>query len=151
MPKDLKEQFPADERIVKIKQERDPEIRRIFEGKSDKLLLIIGPCSADREDAVLDYVTRSSKVQEKVKDKIMIIPRIYTNKPRTTGGGYKGLVHQPDPEKKPDMLQGIIAVRELHQKQFLKVDLPVRMRCCIPKTIVMFLICYPMLQSEHVL
>ena len=86
VPKDLKEQFPADERIVKIKQERDPEIRRIFEGKSDKLLLIIGPCSADREDAVLDYVTRLSKVHEKVKDKIMIIPRIYTNKPRTTGG-----------------------------------------------------------------
>ena len=101
VPKELKEQFPADERIVKIKQERDPEIRRIFEGKSDKLLLIIGPCSADREDAVLDYLTRLSKVQEKVKDKIMIIPRVYTNKPRTTGGGYKGLVHQPDPEKKP--------------------------------------------------
>ena len=123
VPKDLKEQFPADERIVKIKKERDPEIRRIFEGKSDKLLLIIGPCSADREDAVLDYVTRLSKVQEKVKDKIMIIPRIYTNKPRTTGGGYKGLVHQPDPEKKPDMLQGIIAVRELHQKAILESGL----------------------------
>lgn len=123
VPKDLKEQFPADERIVKIKQERNPEIRRIFEGKSDKLLLIIGPCSADREDAVLDYVTRLSKVQEKVKDKIMIIPRIYTNKPRTTGGGYKGLVHQPDPEKKPDMLQGIIAVRELHQKAILESGL----------------------------
>ena len=88
-----------------------------------KLLLIIGPCSADREDAVLDYVTRLSKVQEKVKDKIMIIPRIYTNKPRTTGGGYKGLVHQPDPEKKPDMLQGIIAVRELHQKAILESGL----------------------------
>ena len=123
VPKDLKEQFPADERIVKIKQERDPEIRRIFEGKSDKLLLIIGPCSADREDAVLDYVTRLSKVQEKVKDKIMIIPRVYTNKPRTTGGGYKGLVHQPDPEKKPDMLQGIIAVRELHQRAILESGL----------------------------
>ena len=123
VPKDLKEQFPADERIVKIKQERDPEIRRIFEGKSDKLLLIIGPCSADREDAVLDYVTRLSKVQEKVKDKIMIIPRIYTNKPRTTRGGYKGLGHQPDPEKKPDMLQGIIAVRELHQKAILESGL----------------------------
>ena len=114
VPKDLKEQFPADERIVKIKQERDPEIRRIFEGKSDKLLLIIGPCSADREDAVLDYVTRLSKVQEKVKDKIMIIPRIYTNKPRTTGGGYKGLVHQPDPEKKPNMLAGLVAIRKMH-------------------------------------
>ena len=123
VPKELKEQFPADERIVKIKQERDPEIRRIFEGKSDKLLLIIGPCSADREDAVLDYLTRLSKVQEKVKDKIMIIPRVYMNKPRTTGGGYKGLVHQPDPEKKPDMLQGIIAVRELHQRAILESGL----------------------------
>ena len=123
VPKELKEQFPADERIVKIKQERDPEIRRIFEGKSDKLLLIIGPCSADREDAVLDYLTRLSKVQEKVKDKIMIIPRVYTNKPRTTGGGYKGLVHQPDPEKKTDMLQGIIAVRELHQRAILESGL----------------------------
>ena len=123
VPKELKEQFPADERIVKIKQERDPEIRRIFEGKSDKLLLIIGPCSADREDAVLDYLTRLSKVQEKVKDKIMIIPRVYTNKPRTTGGGYKGLVHQPDPEKKPDMLQGIIEVRELHQRAILESGL----------------------------
>lgn len=123
VPKELKEQFPADERIVKIKQERDPEIRRIFEGKSDKLLLIIGPCSADREDAVLDYLTRLSKVQEKVKDKIMIIPRVYTNKPRTTGGGYKGLVHQPDPKKKPDMLQGIIAVRELHQRAILESGL----------------------------
>ena len=123
VPKELKEQFPADERIVKIKQERDPEIRRIFEGKSDKLLLIIGPCSADREDAVLYYLTRLSKVQEKVKDKIMIIPRVYTNKPRTTGGGYKGLVHQPDPEKKPDMLQGIIAVRELHQRAILESGL----------------------------
>ena len=123
VPKELKEQFPADERIVKIKQERDPEIRRTFEGKSDKLLLIIGPCSADREDAVLDYLTRLSKVQEKVKDKIMIIPRVYTNKPRTTGGGYKGLVHQPDPEKKPDMLQGIIAVRELHQRAILESGL----------------------------
>ena len=123
VPKELKEQFPADERIVKIKQERDPEIRRIFEGKSDKLLLIIGPCSADREDAVLDYLTRLSKVQEKVKDKIMIIPRVYANKPRTTGGGYKGLVHQPDPEKKPDMLQGIIAVRELHQRAILESGL----------------------------
>ena len=123
VPKELKEQFPADERIVKIKQERDPEIRRIFEGKSDKLLLIIGPCSADREDAVLDYLTRLSKVQEKVKDKIMIIPRVYTNKPRTTGGGYKGLVHQPEQEKKPDMLQGIIAVRELHQRAILESGL----------------------------
>lgn len=123
IPKDLKEQFPSDERVKKIKSERDPEIARIFEGKSDRLLLIIGPCSADNEDSVLDYVSRLSKVQEKVKDKIWIVPRIYTNKPRTTGGGYKGLVHQPDPEKKPDMLQGLIAVRELHQRAILESGL----------------------------
>lgn len=123
IPKELKEEFPADERIKKIKEERDPEIKAIFEGKSDKFLLIIGPCSADHEDSVLDYVTRLTKVQEKVKDKILIVPRIYTNKPRTTGAGYKGLVHQPDPEKKPDMLQGIIAVRELHQRAILESGL----------------------------
>lgn len=123
IPKDLKEQFPADERILKIKEERDPEIFRIFEGKSDRFLLIIGPCSADNEDSVLDYVSRLAKVQEKVKDKIWIVPRIYTNKPRTTGGGYKGLIHQPNPEKKPDMWQGIIAVRELHQRAILESGL----------------------------
>lgn len=123
IPKDLKEQFPADERIKKIKAERDPEIARIFEGKSDRFLLIIGPCSADKKDTVLDYVSRLAKVQEKVKDKIWIVPRIYTNKPRTTGGGYKGLVHQPDPEAKPDMLQGLIAQRELHQRAILESGL----------------------------
>lgn len=123
IPKDLKEQFPADERIVKIKKERDPEIEKIFSGESDKFLLIIGPCSADREDSVLDYLCRLSKVQEKVKDKIFIIPRVYTNKPRTTGEGYKGLIHQPDPEKKPDMLHGIITVRELHQRAILESGL----------------------------
>lgn len=123
VPKDLKEQFPADSRIIKIKQERDPEIARIFEGKSDRFLLLIGPCSADNEDSVLDYVTRLSRVQEQVKDKIWIVPRIYTNKPRTTGGGYKGLIHQPNPEEKPDMLQGLITVRELHQKAILESGL----------------------------
>lgn len=123
VPKEVKEQFPADERVKKIKAERDPEIARIFEGKSDRFLLIIGPCSADNMDSVLDYVSRLSKVQEKVKDKIWIVPRIYTNKPRTTGGGYKGLVHQPDPEGKPDMLKGIIAQRELHQKAILESGL----------------------------
>lgn len=123
IPKELKERFPADEKIIAIKKERDPELRAIFEGKSDRFILIIGPCSADREDAVLDYVSRLSAVQEKVKDKIMIVPRIYTNKPRTTGGGYKGLVHQPDPEKKPDMLHGIIAMRELHQRAILESGL----------------------------
>lgn len=123
IPKNVKEQFPADERIKKIKAERDPEISRIFEGKSDRFLLIIGPCSADNMDSVLDYVSRLSGIQEKVKDKIWIVPRIYTNKPRTTGGGYKGLVHQPDPEAKPDMLKGLIAQRELHQKAILESGL----------------------------
>ncbi|MBR0410577.1 MAG: 3-deoxy-7-phosphoheptulonate synthase [Eubacterium sp.] len=123
IPKNVKEQFPADDRIKKIKEQRDPEIARIFEGKSDRFLLIIGPCSADRMDAVLDYVSRLGRLQEKVKDKIWIVPRIYTNKPRTTGGGYKGLVHQPDPESKPDMLKGIIAQRELHQKAILESGL----------------------------
>ena len=123
IPKNVKEQFPADDRIKKIKEQRDPEIARIFEGKSDRFLLIIGPCSADRMDSVLDYVSRLGRLQEKVKDKIWIVPRIYTNKPRTTGGGYKGLVHQPDPESKPDMLKGIIAQRELHQKAILESGL----------------------------
>lgn len=101
-PKELKEEFPASDKIQKIKAERDAKIRAIFEGKNDKLLLVIGPCSADREDAVLEYIGRLVKVQEKVKDKIFIIPRIYTNKPRTVGTGYKGMLHQPDPEKKED-------------------------------------------------
>ena len=115
-PKELKEEFPASDKIQKIKAERDAEIRAIFEGKNDKLLLVIGPCSADREDAVLEYIGRLVKVQEKVKDKIFIIPRIYTNKPRTVGTGYKGMLHQPDPEKKEDMLKGIISIRELHKR-----------------------------------
>ena len=113
-PKELKEEFPASDKIQKIKAERDAEIRAIFEGKNDKLLLVIGPCSADREDAVLEYIGRLVNVQEKVKDKIFIIPRIYTNKPRTVGTGYKGMLHQPDPEKKPNMLAGLVAIRKMH-------------------------------------
>ncbi len=97
VPRDIKEQFPLSEEIQNIKLEREKEIRNIFEGKSDKLILLIGPCSADREDSVLDYVTRLRKVQDKVADKIFMIPRIYTNKPRTVGLGYKGMLHQPDP------------------------------------------------------
>lgn len=91
-------------------------MRAIFRGESDRLIFIIGPCSADHEDSVLDYTCRLAKIQEQVKDKIMIVPRIYTNKPRTTGAGYKGMIHQPDPEKKPDMLEGIIAIRKLHTR-----------------------------------
>lgn len=115
-PQELKEEFPVSRKIAEIKEARDNEIRDIFEGKEDKLILVIGPCSADNEDAVIDYISRLRKVQDKVEDKIFIIPRIYTNKPRTTGIGYKGLLHQPDPEKKEDMLKGIIAIRGLHTR-----------------------------------
>ena len=116
IPKDVKERYPLRREFADKKIQRDREIANIFEGKDDRLILIIGPCSADREDAVLDYIERLAKVQEKVKDKILIIPRIYTNKPRTTGDGYKGMLHQPNPNAAEDMLDGIIAIRRLHTK-----------------------------------
>lgn len=108
-PTEIKEQYPVPEEIKTLKAKRDSEIADVITGKSDKLLVIIGPCSADNEAAVLDYTSRLVKVQEKIKDKVIIIPRVYTNKPRTTGVGYKGMLHQPDPEKSqtflPDLLQ----------------------------------------------
>lgn len=116
IPKEIKEQFPMSDDLVKIKKERDKEIHRIFTGEDNRLALIIGPCSADNEDSVIDYISRLVPVQEKVRDKILIIPRIYTNKPRTTGDGYKGMVHQPNPERDSDMLEGIIAIRRLHTR-----------------------------------
>lgn len=116
IPNDIKEQFPISERCIKIKAERDAQIADVFTGKSDKFLLIIGPCSADNEASVMDYTCRLAKLQEQVKDKILIIPRIYTNKPRTTGEGYKGMATQPDPTKKPDLLEGLIAIRRLHAR-----------------------------------
>lgn len=116
IPKEVKEQFPVPEEAAKLREKRISEINDVFTGKSDKMVLVIGPCSADREDAVMDYIQRLVKVQEKVKDKLVIIPRIYTNKPRTTGQGYKGMVHQPDPSKAEDMLEGIIAIRRLHTR-----------------------------------
>lgn len=116
VPKEIKQQMPLTEKGAELKKKRDEEIASVFTGESDRFLLIIGPCSADREEPVLDYVSRLAKVQEEVKDKIIIIPRIYTNKPRTTGEGYKGMLHQPDPSKKPDMLEGIMAIRSLHVK-----------------------------------
>ncbi len=115
-PKEIKEMYPISDELLAKKQENDKEIQAIFTGESDKLALVIGPCSADREDAVLDYISRLRKVQEQVKDKIIIIPRIYTNKPRTTGDGYKGMLHQPDPNENPDMLKGVIAIRKLHMR-----------------------------------
>lgn len=111
---EIKQMMPMTDKLIKIKENRDAQIRKIFLGESDQFILIIGPCSADHEDAVIDYVTRLAKIQEKVEDKILIIPRIYTNKPRTTGAGYKGMLHQPDPEKAPDMLEGLRAIRKMH-------------------------------------
>ena len=113
-PEVLKQEYPMTPDLVELKRERDREIRDVFTGASDKFLVIIGPCSADREDAVCDYVERLSKVNEKVKDKVIIIPRIYTNKPRTTGEGYKGMLHQPDPNKEPDLYSGIASIRKMH-------------------------------------
>ena len=117
IPKEVKEQFPLSAESEKALKARQEEINKIFSGESNKLALIIGPCSADREDAVLDYIYRLRGVQEKVKDKVLIIPRIYTNKPRTTGEGYKGMLHQPDPNADPDMLKGILAIRNIHSQQ----------------------------------
>ena len=114
LPADLKAEYPLSDKIIKIKEKRDAEIRDIFTGKSDKFIVIVGPCSADNEDAVCEYVNRLARVNEKVSDRLMIIPRIYTNKPRTTGEGYKGMLHQPDPDKAPDLLTGIIAIRKMH-------------------------------------
>ena len=99
MPVEIKEQYPLTKAVKRIKKERDAEIARIFKGESDKFLLVIGPCSADIEESVMDYICRLAKIQDQVRDKLVLVPRIYTNKPRTTGLGYKGLVHQPDPEK----------------------------------------------------
>ena len=114
VPKEIKEQYPLTPALSKIKEERDQIIADVFTGKSDKMVLIIGPCSADREDAVLDYCERLAKLQEKVSDRLVLIPRVYTNKPRTTGEGYKGLLHQPDPQQASDMLEGVVAIRRLH-------------------------------------
>lgn len=113
-PDEIRRSYPLPEKLVSIKAERDEEIRDVITGKSNKFLVIIGPCSADNEDSVCDYICRLAKVNEKVKDKLILIPRIYTNKPRTTGEGYKGIVHQPDPEKRPDFLAGLLAMRKMH-------------------------------------
>ena len=115
-PDEIRAQFPLAPELAAEKAQKDAAIRDVFTGDSDKFLVIIGPCSADREDAVIDYVNRLAKVQEKVKDKLILVPRIYTNKPRTTGDGYKGLLHQPKPEGKPNLYQGLIAIRKLHMR-----------------------------------
>ncbi len=116
IPAEVKEEYPLSKRLSDIVDQRNIEIADIFKGTSDKLILIIGPCSSDNEYSVLDYISRLAKIQDKVKDKIYIIPRIYTNKPRTTGEGYKGMLHQPDPNKKPDVYKGLVAIRKLHMR-----------------------------------
>jgi 3-deoxy-7-phosphoheptulonate synthase len=113
---EIKDQYPATNEITQIREARIKELEDVFSGKDDRFILIIGPCSADNEDSVLDYIYRLRGVQEKVKDKIIIVPRIYTNKPRTTGEGYKGMLHQPNPNEKPDMLGGVLAIRRMHMR-----------------------------------
>lgn len=116
IPMEVKEMYPLTGKVSEVVSGKIEQINQVLSGKSDKMILIIGPCSADNEDSVIDYISRLMPVQEKVADKILIVPRIYTNKPRTTGEGYKGLVHQPDPTAKPDLFKGIIATRELHMR-----------------------------------
>ncbi|MBU3183479.1 3-deoxy-7-phosphoheptulonate synthase [Clostridium estertheticum] len=122
--KEIMEEMPLSNKIKEIKKNRDAEIRKVFENKSDKFLLIVGPCSADNEDSVCEYIGKLAEVQEKVKDSIIIIPRIYTNKPRTTGEGYKGMASQPDPSKEPDMDAGLRAIRKLHLKALSEYHMP---------------------------
>ena len=116
IPKDIKEQYPLSPELAAIKAKEDEELKRIFTGESNKFLLVIGPCSADNEDSVIDYISRLRTVQDRVSDKIVIVPRIYTNKPRTTGDGYKGMLHQPNPNEHPDMLKGLLSIRSLHMR-----------------------------------
>ncbi|MBQ9979003.1 MAG: 3-deoxy-7-phosphoheptulonate synthase, partial [Clostridia bacterium] len=106
IPQEVKQMLPLSDELAKRKAQNDEEIKKIFSGESNKFLLVIGPCSADREDAVMEYIYRLKRVSEQVQDKIVIVPRVYTGKPRTTGEGYKGLVHQPNPVEPPDMFKG---------------------------------------------
>ncbi|MDE6014123.1 MAG: 3-deoxy-7-phosphoheptulonate synthase [Acetatifactor sp.] len=122
-PAEIREEYALPPELVRLKEQRDAEIRDVITGKSNKFLVIIGPCSADNEDSVCDYVNRLAKINDKVSDKLVLIPRIYTNKPRTTGEGYKGMVHQPNPEQKPDFLAGLIAIRKMHIRAFQETGL----------------------------
>ena len=122
-PEEIREAHPMSDDLLRIKAKRDEEIKKVFTGESDKFLAIIGPCSADYEDSVLDYLCRLSKVAEKIEDKIIVIPRIYTNKPRTNGSGYKGMLHQPNPEGNPDFIEGVKAIRKMHIKAIQETGL----------------------------
>ena len=118
-PQEIKQMYPVTPQGEAYKKANDAAVRAVLDGSADKLLLVIGPCSADREDAVMEYISRLRPVQEKVQDKIVIVPRIYTNKPRTTGAGYKGMLHQPDPIASPDLFKGLTAIRKLHLRALL--------------------------------
>ena len=122
IPQEVKQEYPITEKMAQVKAARDAEIRAVFEGRSDKFILVIGPCSAEHKEPVLEYISRLRKLNEQVSDKIIIIPRIYTNKPRTTGQGYKGMLHQPDPDAKPDMYKGLVAIRQLHLEALRDYD-----------------------------
>ena len=124
IPQEIKALYPLSEEAAEVKIARDKEIAKIFTGEDSRMALIVGPCSADREDAVLEYIGKLRLVQDKVADKLIIIPRIYTNKPRTTGDGYKGMLHYPDPHEKPNLIKGVIAIRKLHMKALAEFGLP---------------------------
>lgn len=123
IPMDIKKMYPLTPELERIKTARDEEIKAVFEGKSSKFLVVIGPCSADSEDAMLDYANRLMHLQEQTKEKLLLIPRVYTNKPRTVGDGYKGMLHQPDPQKHSDLLAGIIAIRRMHTRVLAETGL----------------------------
>ena len=123
VPKEIKERYPLTPALAAVKTRRDRELAEIFTGRSGRMVLLIGPCSADREDAVLDYCTRLAALQEQVQEKLILVPRVYTNKPRTTGEGYKGLLHQPDPAGEYDLLEGVIAIRRLHTRVLAETGL----------------------------
>ncbi len=122
IPKEIKEQFPITPELAARRDRCVSDLKKIFGGEDNRMVLVIGPCSADNEDSVLDYIYRLRSVQEKVADKIMVVPRIYTNKPRTTGDGYKGMLHQPDPNADPDLLKGIVAIRKLHIRALAETE-----------------------------
>lgn len=115
-PMEIREQYPVPEKAAEVKKALDREVADVFTGKSSRFILVIGPCSADHEEPVLDYISRLRRVQEDTRDKLLIIPRIYTNKPRTTGEGYKGMLHSPEPTQKPNLIKGLVAIRKLHMK-----------------------------------
>ena len=134
LPEVLKSQYPLSQELKEVKKQRDEEIRRIFTGESDKFIVLVGPCSADNEDTVCEYVRKLKTVADKVSDKLMIIPRVYTNKPRTTGDGYKGMLHQPAPDKAPDLLAGIIAIRKMHMRVMQETGLSSADEMLYPET-----------------